>query len=176
MLKEYSRVVLLPTQNSISIADRDDVSLVDDTTNFERPIGRKAEKANQKKKANRKKKASRKDVGEYLAKKMKVIEDLQKQEKESLRIKVEKVRLEELRDKEIIRLEELRDRDRVRFEEKIIQMEEERFRIEREKLHIKSMIEDEKIMTLDTSGMSGPLKLFYEQLQEGILARQASSK
>ena len=50
MLKEYSRVVLPPTQDSISIADRDDVSLVDDTTNFERPIGRKAEKANRKKK------------------------------------------------------------------------------------------------------------------------------
>nr|POE99940.1 hypothetical protein CFP56_68069 [Quercus suber] len=77
MPKDYSRVVLPPTQDSISIADEDDVSLVDDTTNFERPIGRKAEKA------NRKKKASGKDVGEYLAKKMKAIEDLQEQEKES---------------------------------------------------------------------------------------------
>ena len=75
--KEYSRVVLPPTQDSISIADWDDMSLVDDTTNFERPIGRKAEKANQKKKA------SGKDVGEYLTNKMKVIEDLQVQEKES---------------------------------------------------------------------------------------------
>ena len=55
-------------------------------------------------------------------------------------------------------------------------MEEERFRIERENLHIKSIIEDEGIMNLDTSGMSGPLKLFYEQLQEGILVRQALSK
>ena len=96
--------------------------------------------------------------------------------KKSLCTKAKKVRLEELRDKERIRLEELKDRDRVRFEEKMIQLEEERLRIEREKLHIKSMIEDERIMTLDTSGMSGPLKLFYEQLQEGILARQASSK
>ncbi|XP_075649666.1 glutathione S-transferase T3-like [Castanea sativa] len=85
MPKEYSRVVLPPTQDSISIADGDDVSLVDDTTNFERPIGRKAKKANQKNKA------SGKDVGEYLAKKMKVIEDLQEQEKESLRIKAERV-------------------------------------------------------------------------------------
>ena len=73
-------------------------------------------------------------------------------------------------------MEELKDRDRVRFEEKRIQMEEERLRIEREKLRIKSMIEDERIMTLDTSGMSRPQKLFYEQLQEGILGRQASSK
>ena len=70
MLKENSRVVLPPTLDSISIADGDNMSLVDDTTNFERPINRKAKKANQKKKA------SEKDVGEYLAKKMKVIEDL----------------------------------------------------------------------------------------------------
>ena len=77
MPKENSKVVLPPTLDSISIADGDDVSLVDDTTNFERPIGRKAEKA------NRNKKASGKDVGEYLVKNMKVIEDLQEQEKES---------------------------------------------------------------------------------------------
>ncbi|XP_030930717.1 uncharacterized protein LOC115956501 [Quercus lobata] len=169
MPKENLRVVLPPTQDSISIVDGDDVSLVDDTTNFERPIGRKAEKA------NRKKKASGKDVGEYLVKNMKVIEDLQEQEKESLCIKVESVRLEELRDKERIQLEELRDRDIVRVEEKRIQLEEERIRNEREKLRIKSMIEDERIMSLDTSDMSGALKLFYEQLQEGILARQAST-
>ncbi|KAK4607536.1 hypothetical protein RGQ29_001399 [Quercus rubra] len=170
MPKEYSRVVLPLTQDSISIADGDDVSLVDDTTNFERPIGRKAEKA------NRKKKASGKDVGEYLAKKIKVIENLQEQEKESLRIKAERVRLEELRDKERIQLEELRDRDRVRFEEKRIQMEEERLRIEKEKFRIKSMIEDDRIMNLDISDIFEALRLFYEQLQEGILARQASTK
>ncbi|KAL4632618.1 hypothetical protein ACB092_04G064400, partial [Castanea dentata] len=108
MPKENSRVVLPPTQDLISIADWNDVSLVDDTTKFERPIGRKVEKA------NRKKKASGKDVGEYLAKKMKAIDDLQEQEKER------------------IRLEKLRDRDRIRFEEKRIEMEEERLRIERE--------------------------------------------
>ena len=170
MPKEYLRVALPLTQDSISIADGDDVSLVDDTTNFERPIGRKAEKA------NRKEKASGKDVGEYLAKKIKVIENLQEQEKESLCIKVERVRLEELRDKERIQLEELRDKDRVRFEEKRIQMEEERLRIEREKFRIKSMIEDDRIMNLDISDISEALRLFYEQLQEGILARQASNK
>ena len=125
-------------------------------TNFERPISRKTEKD------NRKKKASGKDVGEYLAKKMKVIEDLQVQEKESY-IKVERVRLEELRDKERIRLEELRDRDRIQFEKRV-QMEEERIRIEREKLHMKSMIEDERIMSVNTSGMFGAQKPFYEQL------------
>ena len=54
------------------------MSLVDDTTTFKKSIGRKAEKANQKEKA------SGKDIVEYLAKKMKVIENLQEQEKESL--------------------------------------------------------------------------------------------
>ena len=88
--------MLPPTQDSISIADGDDASLVDDITNFKRPIGKKAQKA------NRKKKASGKDVGEYMAKKMKVIEDLQEQEKESLYIKAKRVRLEKLRDKERI--------------------------------------------------------------------------
>ena len=72
MPKKYSRVVLPPTRDSISIANGDDVSLVDDTTTFKKSIGRKAEKA------------SGKDIVEYLAKKMKVIEDLQEQEKESL--------------------------------------------------------------------------------------------
>ena len=38
------------------------------------------------------------------------------------------------------------------------------------------MIEDERIMSVDTSGMFPAQKLFYEQLQERILARQASSK
>ena len=149
MPKEKSRIVLPPTPDSIPIADGDDVSLLDDTTTFERPIGRKA------KNSNWKKKDSEKDVGKYLAKKMKCIES-QEQEKESLRIKVERARLEELRDKdkERIWLEELRDKERVRLEERRIVMEEERISIEREKLCIQSMVEDERIMNKNTSGMS----------------------
>ena len=69
MRKKKSRIVLPPTPDSIPIADGDDVSLLGDTTTFERPIGRKAEKANWKKKD------SEKDVGKYLAKKMKCIEE-----------------------------------------------------------------------------------------------------
>ena len=75
MPKEKSRIVLPPTPDSIPIAKGDDVSILDDTTTFERPIGRKAGKA------NRKKKASEKDVGKYLAKKMKCIEELQEPKK-----------------------------------------------------------------------------------------------
>ena len=148
MPKKKSRIVLPPTPDSIPIAEGDDVSILDDTTTFERPIIRKAEKA------NRKKKASEKDVGKYLVKKMKCIKESQEQEKESFRIKAKRVRLEELRDKERIQLEELKDKERVRLEERRIRMEEERISIEREKLRIQSMVEDERIMNKNTSGMS----------------------
>ena len=53
----------------------------DNTTEFERPIGRKA------KKVNRKRKDGDKDFGEYLAKKLHYIEEAHEQEKEALRIK-----------------------------------------------------------------------------------------
>lgn len=61
MPKERSRIVLSQTLYSIAIAETNDVPLLDDTTDFERPIGRKIEKANWKKKVS---------FGEYLAKKM----------------------------------------------------------------------------------------------------------
>ena len=44
------------------------------------------------------------------------------------------------------------------------------------KLCIQSMVEDERIMNKNTSGMSGAQKLYYEQCQEGILARHSQSK
>nr|POE92580.1 hypothetical protein CFP56_43004 [Quercus suber] len=69
-------------------------------------------------KANQKEKASEKDVGEYLANKMKYIEESQEQEKESLHIKAEWVRMEELR-----------DRERIQLEERRILMEEERISV-----------------------------------------------
>ena len=40
------------------------------------------------------------------------------------------------------------------------------------KLCIQSMVEDERIKNKDISGMSETQKLYYEQRQEGILARQ----
>ena len=150
--------MLVPTPDSTSIAEGDGRSLLDDTSNFKRLIGRKAEKA------NRKNKVTEKDVGEYLAKKMKFIEESQEQEKEGLRIKVERVCLEELRDRERIRLEEHKNR-----------IEEGKIGIEREKLCIQNML-DERIILVDTSALARTQKLFHEQLQEGIIARQTSSK
>ena len=64
---------------------------------FERPIGRKVEKA------NRKKKDDGKDVAtEYLKKKMKILKEGCAAEKEKVHIKTEKVRLQELKDNERI--------------------------------------------------------------------------
>ncbi|KAK7822901.1 glutathione s-transferase t3 [Quercus suber] len=100
---------------------------VGDTMDFERPIGRKAEKA------NRKRKDDGKDVAaEYLKKKMKMLEESYAQEKERVRIKAEKVRLKELK-------------------------------------------ENERIMMLDTSGMNEDQRTFYDGLKKEILAKQRSS-
>ena len=65
-----SRSSMPPTPESISISEGDCGSKLGDTSNFKRPIGRKA------KKAIRKNKATGKDVGEYLNKKLKLIEDV----------------------------------------------------------------------------------------------------
>ena len=67
-----------PTSESISIGEGDCGSGLGDTSNFERPICRKAEKA------IRKNKATGKDVGEYLAKKLKLIEDVTRLEEEKM--------------------------------------------------------------------------------------------
>ena len=90
-----SRASVPPTPESTSIGEGDCGSGLGDTSNFGRPIGRKAEKT------NRKNKATGKDVGDYLNKKLKFIEESQEYDKESLCIKAEKLRLGELRDKEI---------------------------------------------------------------------------
>ncbi|XP_030944883.1 uncharacterized protein LOC115969389 [Quercus lobata] len=70
---------------------------VDGIMDFERPIGRKTEKA------NRKRKDDGKDIAtQYLKKKMKVLEEGCVAEKERIRIKAEKVRLQELKENERI--------------------------------------------------------------------------
>ena len=92
---------------------------VGDTMDFERRIGRKAEKANQKRKDD-----GKDVVMEYLKKKMKMLEESFAQEKEKVRIKVEKVRLKELK-------------------------------------------ENERIMMLDTSGMNEDQRSFYDGLKKG---------
>ena len=73
-----------PTPELISIGEGDCGSGLGDTSNFERHIGRKAEKA------IRKNKATGKDVGEYSTKKLKLIEDVTQLEEEKMFIEREK--------------------------------------------------------------------------------------
>ena len=119
--------------------ERDCGSGLGNTSNFERPIGKKAEKA------IRKNKATGKDVGEYLAKKLKLIED-------------------------VTRLEE----EKMCFEREKLAIEKERIMIEKKKFEMTERLEEERIMMIDTSGFTGEQKTFYEQLQEEIMARRSS--
>ena len=90
--REDSRKEMPQTPNSI-----DQEGGVDGIMDFERLIGRKAEKA------NRKRKDDGKDVAtEYLKKKMKFLEEGCAAEKEKVRIKAEKVHLQELKENERI--------------------------------------------------------------------------
>ena len=120
-------------------------------------------------------------MGEYLTKKLKFIEESQKQDKESPCIKAEKLRLGELRDTERTRLEEEKlfiEREKLRIEKERgkekLKIEKERVMIERKKFEMQHMLEEERIMMKDTSALTGAQKTFYEQLQEEIMARRCS--
>ena len=139
-----------PTPQSKSIDEGDCGSGLDDTFNFERVIGRKAEKA------IRKNKAIGKDVGEYLTKKLKFIENVTRLEEEKMLIEREKLEIE-----------------KERSEEKL-KVERERVMIEKKKFEMEYMLEEETIMIKDTSGLIGAQKAFYEQLQTEIMARRSS--
>ena len=145
-----SRASVPSTPESTSIGQGECGSGPDDTSNFERPIGRKAEKAIQKNKA------TGKDVGEYLTKKLKFIEDVTRLEEEKMFIEREKLMIEKERSEEKLKIER------------------ERVMIEKKKFETEYMLEEEKIMIKDTSGLTEAQKAFYEQLQEEIMARQSS--
>ena len=139
-----------PTPKSISIGEGDCGSGLGDTSNFERPIGRKA------KKVIRKNKATGKDVGEYLTKKLKLIENVTRLEEEKMFIEREKLAIEKERKEEKLKIEK------------------ERIMIKKKKFEMIERLEEEGIMMIDTSGLTGAQKVFYEQLQEEIMARRSS--
>ena len=145
-----SRSSVPPTPESISIGEGDCGSGLGDTSNFERPIGRKAEKA------IRKNKATGKDVGEYLNKKLKLIEDVTRLEEEKMSFEREKLAIEK------------------ESREEKLKIEKERMMIEKKKFEREERLEEERIMMIDTSGLTGTQKAFYEQLQEEIMAKRRS--
>ena len=120
-----------PTPKSISIGKGDCGSRLGDTSNFERPIGRKAEKA------IRKNKATGKDVEEYLAKKLKLIEDVTRLEEEKMYFEREKLVIEK------------------ESKEEKLKIENKRIMIEKKKFEMTERLEEEKIMMIDTSGFIG---------------------
>ena len=105
-----SRASVPPTPESTSIGEGDCGFGLGDNSNFERPIGRKAEKANQKNKA------IRKDVREYLTKKLKFIEEVTRLEEEKMFIEREKLTIEKERSEEKLKIE----KERVMIEKKKI--------------------------------------------------------
>ena len=86
-----SRASVPPTLESTSISEGDCGFELGGTSNFERPIGRKAENANQKNKA------IGKDVEEYLTKKLKFIVEVTRLEEEKMFIEREKLKIEKER-------------------------------------------------------------------------------
>ncbi|XP_050257552.1 uncharacterized protein LOC126702767 [Quercus robur] len=140
-----SRSSVPPTSESISISEGDCGSGLCDTSNFERLIGKKA------KKAIRKNKATGKDVGEYLNKKLKLIEDVTRLEEEKMSFEREKLAIEK------------------ESREEKLKIEKERMMIEKKKFEREERLEEERIMMIDTSGLTGTQKAFYEQLQEEIM-------
>ena len=57
---------------------------------------------------------------------------------------------------------------------KKLKIEKERNMIEKKKFEMTKRLEEERIMMIDTSGFTGAQKVFYEQLQEEIMARRSS--
>ena len=106
-----------PTPESISIGEGDCGPGLGDTSNFERPTGRKAEKA------IRKNKATGKDVGEYLTKKLKLIEDVTQLEEEKMFIEREKLAIE----REKLAIEKESKEEKLKIEKERIMIEKKKF-------------------------------------------------
>uniref|UniRef100_A0A2N9HRJ6 No apical meristem-associated C-terminal domain-containing protein n=1 Tax=Fagus sylvatica TaxID=28930 RepID=A0A2N9HRJ6_FAGSY len=107
----------------------------------------KAEKAKRKRKDNEKE-----DVVVFMERKTKFLEDAREVEKELIRMKGEKIRLEELRMMEKTRLEELRMTEKINIEKERLHFEQAkedgRMRIEEERMHIEEermRMEDERM-------------------------------
>ena len=95
------------------------------------------------KKAKRKRTYGDKGFGDYLAKKLQYFQESHEQDKEALRIKADRVRVDA-----------------------------QRVDIKKERLHLETIREEGRIMTMDTSGMNDKERNYFENLKDQILARQ----
>ena len=80
---------------------------------------------------------------DYLVKKLQYIQESHEQDKEALHIKADRVRVDA-----------------------------QRTDIEKERLRLETIREEERIMTMDTSGINEKERLYFENLKDQILARQ----
>ena len=94
-------------------------------------------------KTKRKRTDGDKGFEDYLAKKLQYIQESHEQDKEALHIKADRVRVDA-----------------------------QRTDIEKERLRLETIREEERIMTMDTSGMNDKERLYFENLKDQILARQ----
>ncbi|KAL4598249.1 hypothetical protein ACB092_11G047700, partial [Castanea dentata] len=136
----------------------------DDTVVLERPIGRKAEKA------KRKRTDGDTAFEDYLAKKLQYIQDAQEQEKEALRIKADRVRVEAER-VDIEKESHEKDKEALRIKADRVRVDAQRADIEKERLRLDTIREEGRVMTMETSGMNEKEKLYFENLKDEILAR-----
>ncbi|XP_059444249.1 exocyst complex component SEC3-like [Corylus avellana] len=146
------------TSDSINQAGRDD-ALHDNNVDFEKPTNKKAEKTKRKRKES-----SYEDVVVFLRKKMEILEEVRVQGKEIIRIEEEKMNMK----REKFRLDQL-------DHERILRIEEEKMNMEREKLRLQRLDRDERIMKIDTSGMSQIQQKYWGQRQMDILEKLESS-
>ena len=124
--------------------------------NLERPIGRKTKKDKRKRKGRMESDVIviLNEITEDKKKKTKLFEEARNQEKEVLRLMQEDLRIK--REKVHIKQEEVR--------------------IKREMLRLEQAREEERILMLDTSGMSEMQKEYFDQRKMEILENQSRSK
>jgi len=66
------------------------------------------------------------------------------------------------------------DKEALRIKADKVQVDAQRVDIEKEMLHLETIREEGRIMTMDTSGMNDKERLYFENLKNQILARQQS--
>ncbi|KAF8402556.1 hypothetical protein HHK36_010642 [Tetracentron sinense] len=147
------------TPSSILEGEGDNVSN-GNNVDFERPIGRKAEKAKRKRKEG-----PSEDVAEFMKKKVESLEDARVQGEEMIRLEKERLQLEQL-DRE----------DKMDIERKKLHLLEldrvEKMNIERRKLHLQELDREERIMMIDSSMMFDFQQQYWKARQKEIIESQ----